>query len=66
MIPKRLRDELGLTAGPVEVFRDGSAVRIEAATTSGLKQVANRLVIPPSGDAFDDDDVRQIRLADQR
>lgn len=66
VIPKRLRDELGLTPGPVEVVRDGAAVRIEPVTGSALDRVGSRLVIPASGAALDDDAVRELRLDDQR
>jgi len=66
VIPKRLRDELGLVPGPVEVIRDGSAVRIEPVTDSRLHEVGTRLVVPASGTEFDDDAVRDLRLADLR
>lgn len=66
VIPKRLRDELGLTPGPVEVMRDGSAIRIEPVTGAGLERVGARLVIPASNDELGDDDVRYLRLADQQ
>ena len=66
VIPKRLRDELGLTPGPVEVSRDGSAIRIEPVTGTSLQQVGSRLVIPASGGELGDDEVRDLRLADQR
>jgi len=66
VIPKRLRDELGLVPGPVEVVRDGSGVRIEPVTEIGLQQVGDRLVIPASTDELDDDHIRDMRLADQR
>ena len=66
VIPKRLREELGLVPGPVEVIRDGSAVRIEPLTDPSLVRVDERLVIPASGNELDDSDVRDLRLADQR
>jgi AbrB family looped-hinge helix DNA binding protein len=66
VIPKRLRDELGLTPGPVEVVRDGAAVRIEPVTDSGLDRVGDRLVIPASGEMLDDAEVRELRLSDQQ
>jgi AbrB family looped-hinge helix DNA binding protein len=66
VIPKRLREELGLTPGPVEIVRDGAAVRIEPVTDRSLKKVGHRLVIPASGGKIDDDDVRDLRLLDQR
>lgn len=66
VIPKRLRDELGLTPGPVEVVRDGAGVRIEPVTDSDLERVGARLVIPSSGSSLSDAEVRELRLADQR
>ena len=66
VIPKRLRDEVGLAPGPVEVIRDGSGVRIEPVTNTGLQQVGARLVIPASNNELGDDDVRDLRLADQQ
>lgn len=66
VIPKRIRDELGLVPGPVEVVRDGAAVRIEPRTDSGLERVGDRLVIPASGDEIGDPEVRDLRLSEQR
>ncbi len=66
VIPKRLRDELGLTPGPVDVVRDGAGLRIEPVTTTELAESAGRLVIPAAGIELDDDAVRDLRTADQR
>jgi AbrB family looped-hinge helix DNA binding protein len=67
VIPKKLRDELGIAPGPVEILRDGAGIRIEPLTHAGLEQVEGRLVIPASpGSAIGDDAVRELRLADQR
>lgn len=66
VIPKRLREELGLTPGPVEIVRDGAAVRIEPVIDRNLKQVGDRLIIPASGGKIDDTDVRDLRLSNQR
>jgi len=67
VIPKALRDELGIVPGPVEIRRDGAAIRIEPLTTADLEQVGGRLVIPASsGPPIDDDAIRELRLADQR
>ena len=66
VIPKRLRDELGLTPGPVDVVRDGAGLRIEPVTTTELAESAGRLVIPAVGIELDDDAVRDLRTADQR
>jgi len=66
VIPKTLRDRLGLVPGEVEVSADGSALRVEPITSDALEQSAGRLVIPKSGIALDDDAVRALRDADQR
>lgn len=67
VIPKRLRDEVGIAPGPVEVVRDGAGIRIEPLVTDDLAEVDGRLVIPASsgGPTISDDDVRELRLADQ-
>jgi AbrB family looped-hinge helix DNA binding protein len=65
VIPKTLRDALGLVPGEVEVVRDGAAVRIEPVPGEGAIERRGRLVIE-AGDMFTDDDVRSLRLADQR
>lgn len=57
VIPKRLRDELGIVPGPVEVVRDGAGVRIEPLSDPTLERVGARLVIPATGSAVIDDDV---------
>ena len=67
VIPKRLRDEVGIAPGPCEVVRDGAGIRIEPLAHSELEQVEGRLVIPASSEpTIGDDAVRELRLADQR
>ena len=66
VIPKTLRDRLGLVPGEVEVSADGSALRVEPIMSDALEQSAGRLVIPKSGIVLDDDAVRAMRDADQR
>lgn len=66
VIPKSLRDQLGLRPGPVDIVLDGAAIRIEPRTSDQLVRVHGRPVIPPSGEPLDDDDVRELRRADQR
>lgn len=66
VIPKALRDRLGLTAGPVEVEADGASLRVEPLTGQDLERRAGRLVIPVSGLKLDDEGVRALRDADQR
>jgi AbrB family looped-hinge helix DNA binding protein len=66
VIPKRLRDEVGLRPGRVDLVVEGVAIRIEPITGTGLEPVGRRRIIPPSGEPIDDDDVRSLRHADQR
>ena len=66
MIPKVLRDRVGLRPGEVEVVADGTSVRVEPFVEKGLVREGNWLVIPPAGSPVTDDDVRALRDADQR
>ncbi len=66
VIPKQLRDRLGLRPGEVEVTADGAALRIEAVAEGSVEEERGRLVIPASGDPVTVDDVRGLRDADQR
>jgi AbrB family looped-hinge helix DNA binding protein len=66
VIPKPLRDRLGLRPGVVEVVADGSGLRVEPLTDEALEEQDGRLVIPAAGATVDDDLVRTLREADQR
>lgn len=66
VIPKPLRDLLGLRAGVVEVFADGAGLRVEPLADESLVERGDRLVIPASGTPIDDDTVRAMRDGDQR
>jgi AbrB family looped-hinge helix DNA binding protein len=66
VIPKSLRDRLGLRPGPVEVLADGTALRVQAISGEGVEERSGRLVIPSGGAPITDDDVRALRDADQR
>lgn len=66
VIPKPLRDQLGLTPGEVDVTPDGTGLRVEAVVGAGLVDEAGRLVIPAEGAEIDDDLVRALRDADRR
>jgi AbrB family looped-hinge helix DNA binding protein len=66
VIPKPLRDRLGLTPGEVEVTADGAALRVEPLAGDSLGERDGRLVIPAGGADIDDAVVRTLRDADQR
>lgn len=66
VVPKALRDRLGLQAGEVELTADGSALRVEAVAVDGLEEHGGRLVIPASGIIITGEDVLAARHADQR
>lgn len=65
VIPKPLRDALGLRPGVVEVVADGAALRVEVPAAESLVEVDGRLVIPASGAEIDDDFVSSLRDAAQ-
>jgi AbrB family looped-hinge helix DNA binding protein len=66
VIPKPLRDRVGLQAGEVELTVDGTAIRIVPIHDDELMEEDGFLIVPPSGTPIDDDLVQALRLADQR
>ena len=66
MIPKPLRDHLGLRPGEVEVTAEGTGLRVEPLATESLDERGGRLLIPSAGVPIDDDLVRSLRDAGQR
>ena len=66
VIPKALRDSLGLQPGEVDVQADGAGLRVEPVSGESLDERDGRLVIPASGVSLDDDAVRSLRDAGRR
>lgn len=66
VIPKALRDSLGLVPGEVEVTPDGAGLRIEPVANDQLQDEDGLLVIPAADVTVGDDLVRTLRDADQR
>jgi AbrB family looped-hinge helix DNA binding protein len=66
VIPKSLRDRLGLRPGAVDVTADGNALRVEPIVGSGIEERNGRAVIPAAGTVITDEDVRSLRDADQQ
>ena len=66
VLPKPLRERVGLQPGEVEVFADGAGLRVEAIAGEDLEEIDGRLVVPASGAAIDDEMIQALRDADQR
>jgi AbrB family looped-hinge helix DNA binding protein len=66
VIPKPLRDRLGLRPGEVEVTAVGASLRVEPLAGHELVEEHGRLIIPAAGTPIDDEMVRALRDADQR
>jgi AbrB family looped-hinge helix DNA binding protein len=66
VIPKALRDIVGLVPGEVEVSADGAGLRIEPLADDVLENEDGLLVIPWRDVSVSDELVRTLRNADQR
>lgn len=66
VIPKILREQVGISAGEVEISLDGAAIRIESVAADELVEEDGLLLLPTGGPELDEDAVRELRLADQR
>lgn len=66
VIPAPIRERLGILPGPVDIMIDGTGIRIEVAAPDDLVEKDGRLVIRGSGARLTADDIRELRLADQR
>lgn len=66
VIPKPLRDRVGLGPGVVEVVVDGSGLRVEAIAAEALEERGDLLVIGAAGTPISADVVRALRDDDQR
>jgi AbrB family looped-hinge helix DNA binding protein len=67
VIPKQLREELGLRPGEVEVTAQGTGLRVEPIVEEeALDERSGRLVIPAGRIQIDDSLVRKLRDAGQK
>lgn len=66
VIPKQLRDRLGLQPGEVEVDADGADLRVRPVAYEMLDEQDGWLLVPASGSPLSDADVQALRDADQR
>jgi len=65
VVPKELRDALGITPGEVELTIQGTRIVLEQ-PTSRLREEDGHLLLPLGGPALTDDQIRDLRFADQR
>ena len=66
VIPKELRDSIGLVPGEVEVTPEGAGLHIEPLASEQLQDEDGLLVIPAADTTISDDLVRTLRDANQR
>ena len=66
VIPKALRDRLGIEPGEVEVSAEGASLRVEPIIDDVLVESGGRLVIPSSKGRLTEEMVTDLRDADQR
>jgi AbrB family looped-hinge helix DNA binding protein len=66
VVPKSLRDRVGLRPGEVEIDVDGAALRVEPVAGSSLERRDGWLVIPSAGVTLTADEVGSLRDGDQR
>lgn len=66
VVPKELRDRLGMTAGSrVDIREDGAGLRIEVVASDLVIEVDGYLLI--DGEVkLTDDELRELRLGNQR
>jgi len=60
VVPKALRDRLGLHSGEVEITADGASLRVEPVFDDSLVEKGGRLVIPASNATITDEFVREL------
>jgi AbrB family looped-hinge helix DNA binding protein len=66
VIPRALRDSVGLVPGDVEITVDGAGLHIAPVADDSLEDEEGLLVIPAPGATVSEDLVRMLRDADQR
>lgn len=66
VVPKTLREQAGIAAGEIEISLDGAAIRIESISADELDESNGLLLLPAGGEDLDEEDIRELRLADQR
>jgi AbrB family looped-hinge helix DNA binding protein len=66
VIPKVIRDQVGIQPGAVDIRVEGAGIRIQPVADDTVTEQRGRLVIPASGNLLTDEVVRALRDAGQR
>jgi AbrB family looped-hinge helix DNA binding protein len=66
VVPKALRDQVGITAGEVNIFVDGAGLRIEIEPRARLVEEDGVLVVEGVGQHVTDEMLDRLRRADQK
>lgn len=66
VVPKRLRDEIGLVPGAVEISVVGAALQVQPLAGDTLVEDEGLLLLPGASEPLSVDEVRELRHADQR
>ncbi len=66
VIPAPLRSRIGLDAGSVDIEIDGNGLRIAPVPAGSLREQDGLLVVSGDAEAPTTEEIRKLRLADQR
>lgn len=66
VVPAALRARLGLVPGPVMITESGAGLQVEPIPDDRLRESEGRLIIDVEGVSLTPDELREMRLADQR
>ena len=66
VVPKVLRDQIGLAPGEVDLVVDGTSLRIDVVYRDDLTIKADLAYLPQGGPGLSLDEIRELRFADQR
>lgn len=66
VIPAALRERLGMVPGPVDLIMDGTGIRVEVPAYDNIVEDDDGRLIITGGPVLTPEDIRELRLADQR
>lgn len=66
VLPKALRDQVGMTAGEVDVTVVGTSIVVEVAEYGELEEEDGHLYLPRTGVPVTAEEIRELRLGLQR